>query len=125
MIFLCVIIAWHAYVSIIDELFLWDTFDGFVTSTLSEYQIYLNRTNNLLETTYYFDTDRNQTMVKRSNITTGQRSDRYALFAFGAIYVVSHIVFFIYMYFWVYKRRRIMKIKDREYLVKILLSISF
>lgn len=123
----CIICSWHSFISIIDELDLWVSIDGYNVSTLLEHQQYLNLTMQpgynkskpVYETTYYFDTKLNQTMVKRSVLTVAQRFDRYALFFFSFLYIFSHIVFVFWMYFSVYKRRRVMKIIDKEYLVNI------
>ena len=125
MFFLCLINAWHAFVSIIDEYHLWGSDDGYDVSTLLEHQTYLNVSKQsgynpnapIYEVTTFFDIDRNQTMVKRSVLTFAQRCDRYALYVFASIYVFLHIAFFFYMYFWVYKRRRLMKIIEHQYLV--------
>jgi len=103
----------------IDHLDVWNTFDGFVYYSESEYKNYLNITKNPTpqDVTYYYDKDKNQTMVKKSLLTTAERYDRYALFFFGSSYVASHIIFVTWMYFSVYKRRRAMKLKDQVYLV--------
>ena len=125
MFFLCLINAWHAFISIMDEYTLWGSADGYNVSTLLEHQTYLNASKQsgynpnapIYEVTTFFDIDRNQTMVKRSVLTFAQRCDRYALYVFASIYVFLHIAFFFYMYFWVYKRRRLMKIIEHQYLV--------
>ncbi len=125
MLFLCLINAWHAFISIMDEYTLWGSADGYNVSTLLEYQTYLNvskqpgyiQNSPIYEKTIYYDTKLNETMIRRSFLTVAQRWDRYALYVFVSIYVLLHILFFVYMYFWVYERRRLMEIIEQQYLV--------
>jgi hypothetical protein len=117
MFLLCVICSWHAFISIIDNLDVWNTFDGFIYYSEFEYKTYLNSTTHGLDVTYYFDKDLNKTMVKRSMLTTAERYDRYALIFFASSYVLWHVIFVTWMYLSVYKRRRDLKQKDEEYLV--------
>jgi len=117
MFLLCVICSWHAFISIIDNLDVWNTFDGFIYYSEFEYKTYLNSTTHGLDVTYYFDKDLNKTMVKRSMLTTAERYDRYALIFFASCYVLWHVIFVTWMYLSVYKRRRDLKQKDEEYLV--------
>ncbi|CAF3600590.1 unnamed protein product [Rotaria sp. Silwood1] len=42
--------------------------------------------------------------------------DNMALISLAVIYTIFHLVFFLWMYFVTYRRRRIMKRKDKEYL---------
>ncbi|CAF2564401.1 unnamed protein product [Rotaria sp. Silwood2] len=44
------------------------------------------------------------------------RWDNMALISLAVIYTVFHLVFFLWMYFVTYRRRRVMKRKDKEYL---------
>lgn len=119
----CIICSWHSIISIMDELELYSTWDGFIYTTLAEYNYYKNQTKSMktpkepvYELEYYFDPNLNQTMIKRSVLTTAERYDRYAFLFFFLIYIFFHILFVLWMYFSVYKRRRLMKVIDREYL---------
>lgn len=104
MFLLCVICSWHAFISMIDNLEVWNTFDGFIYSTMSEYNQYRNQTAGrnmsapVYEVSYYFDRVKNQTMVKRSLLTIAERYDRYALIFFSVSYVVWHVIFVMWMY---------------------------
>ncbi|UJR10810.1 hypothetical protein I4U23_014997 [Adineta vaga] len=44
-----------------------------------------------------------------------QHWDNVALITLGVIYTLFHVIFFLWMYFVIYRRRRIMKRKDKEY----------
>jgi predicted PurR-regulated permease PerM len=121
MIFLCVICTWHAVVSLIDNIDLYQTFNGYITKSDEEWiEYYKNPNNNIVQV--YFDSFRNKTMITKS-ITLGEKLDRIALCLFAAIYVFVHFIFILSMYFMAYKRRRIMYEKDRKYKVlKFLVS---
>ena len=116
MILLCTICSWHAFISIFDNLEAWYTFDGFIYLTEFEYKDYLNLNKLPYELSYYFDPALNQTMVKRSLLTSTERYDRYALFFFAASYFIWHIIFATWMYITVYKRKRSMKLKEQIWL---------
>ena len=47
----------------------------------------------------YVDPATNVTMIRVSNLTTGQRSDRIALLVIIGLYVAFHVVFVLWMYF--------------------------
>ena len=117
MILLFTICSWHALCSIFDNLEVWQTFDGYLYYTELDYIIFLNTSSSSKMVSYYFDSTLNQTMVKRSMLTNAERYDRYALIFFAASYVIWHTFFAIWMYLYVYKRRRSMKLKDKVYLV--------
>ena len=124
---LCTINAWHAIISLIDDIDLWPSFDGYKVHTWPEHQAYLSQMSKpaaeqlvahvATQVSLYNDTRLNQTMVRLSVLTPAQRCDRYALFFFASLYICLHVVFGLYMYFCAYKRRRLMETVDREYLV--------
>jgi hypothetical protein len=99
MVLLCVICSWHAFISVIDNIGLYLTFDGYITSTLDAYNSELNKTNSSNEFTIYKDTATNQTMIVRNVLSIAERWDRYALVFFAVTYVIFHIVFVLWMYF--------------------------
>ena len=96
---MCITCSWHAFVPVIDRIDLWHSIDGYVHLTLAEYLSKLNSSRPPdLEPVYFVDRERNQTTVKRSLLTTGERVDRYAFFFFASVFIGFHLVFGAWMY---------------------------
>ena len=102
---MCITCSWHAFIPVIDRLDLWCSIDGYVHFTLAEY---LEKSNSSRspdsQAVYFLDRQRNQTMVKKSVLTTGERLDRYAFFFFASVFIGFHIVFGAWMYLSVSKK---------------------
>lgn len=138
MVFLCIVCSYHAVINSVENNSNSGDFHGYSYMTQLEYNSYKKSIANKTTETYYFDPDRNMTMVKIDYLSAAERYDRYALIFFVCVYVTFHIVFILWMYLYVsflrrlnfeiqclklfffkkvYKRRREMNNLNKKYLV--------
>lgn len=82
MIFQIVVVSWHAFVSVIDYIDLSISLDGYIYSTLSEY----NKQS---------AASQSETVVKQ---TYSQVHDRNALIFFSVAFVSFNVIYFIFCY---------------------------